>query len=460
MWLLVLRAVPIIRGGVVTLSSGDSSTPSRSIRITRIQLEQDSGKSLHDLHPTRSFVDFNRAGVGLMEIVSEPDMRTSDEAVSYIRKLSSLLQALGTCRAHMEEGSLRADVNISIRRPGGEYGERVEVKNLNSLRSLQRAIEHEVSRQIALSTAGQPVRRETRSFDAKTGETALLRAKEQLLDYRFAPEPDLPPLILQPSHISSLHASLPELPAARFQRFRTEYSLTEYDAGVLLAEQGAAEYMDRLVYGEEGWKGGKVAQRMIRSPKKCANWLANELFGRLKKMKQSSSNSSPDDDLDVDDGLSSDWPGSFLGGGSRSPSLSSSPITSAALGELVDLVEEGKISGKVGKEVMEVMMRPLVEGEVRKTPAQIVRENGWAQVTDDALIARLCEEVVAKFPEEVQAVLGGNKRLFGFLSGQVLKLSGSKEAGEKNSGSGGGKLNPAAVSKRLTQVIEEKRAAK
>lgn len=419
------------------------------VRITRIQLEQDSGKNLHDLHPERTYVDLNRAGVGLMEIVSEPDLRSSEQAAAYIRKLTSLLQHLGTCRGHMEDGSLRCDVNVSVRRagaPAGEMGERVEVKNLNSLRSLQRAIDHELARQVALAERGEPVRRETRGFDAKTGATVLMRTKEQMLDYRFAPEPDLPPLVLSRPALQRIAAQMPELPDAIAARFRSEYGLSPYDVGVLGAEQGAPAFLDALVYGLAGRRldaQGKVVGKMLRKPKSCANWLANELFGRLKRAsgnKAASASAAADVDEDAEED-GDDSMGSFSGAGSRAPTLASSPVSAETLGALIDLVDGGAISGKAGKDVLDLL---LVAGEAR-TPAEIVAANNWAQVTDAGLLDATCALVMAKFPAEVAAAQAGNKRIFGFLSGQVLKTS--KEQGK------GGQLSPAAVSKRLTELI-------
>lgn len=422
----------------------NDGSPAR-VRITRIQLEQDSGKNLHDLHPERTYVDLNRAGVGLMEIVSEPDMRSSAQAAAYIRKLTALLQHLGTCRGHMEDGSLRCDVNVSVRREGSpDFGERVEVKNLNSLRSLQRAIDHELSRQVALAEDGLPVARETRGFDAKTGRTVLMRTKEQMLDYRFAPEPDLPPLVLSAPALQRIAAKMPELPDAIAARFQGEYGLSAYDVGVLSAEAGAPAFLDALVYGEAGRRvdaRGKPVGKMLRKPKSCANWLANELFGRLKRTasgKATSAAGEVDEDAEED---GEDALGSFVGAGNRAPTLASSPVSAETLGALIDLVDGASISGKVGKDLLDLLLLP---GETR-TPAQIVAANNWGQVTDAGLLDSTCALVMAKYPSEVAAAQGGNKRIFGFLSGQVLKTS--KEQGK------GGQLSPAAVSKRLTELI-------
>jgi len=471
---------PIVRGGALELDSQLSNGERASVRITRIQLEQDSGKNVHDLHPSRTYVDLNRAGVGLMEIVSEPDMRSSEQAAAYIRKLTQLLQHLGTCRAHMEDGSLRCDVNISVRREGAtpdEYGERVEVKNLNSIRSLQRAIEHEFARQVALAQRGEPVRRETRAFDAKSGATVLMRTKEQMLDYRFAPEPDLPPLILSPTRLEQLRLSMPELPDAIAARFRDEYGLSAYDIGVLTAEAGAPAYLDALVWGV-GPDGEGSARRtdelghtlpgqsMKRKPKTCANWLTSELFGRLKKRAAATAAAEmragmgldedgyPDEDVEAastsaalaDDDSSA---GSFAGAGQRAPTLASSPVGAARLGELVDLVESGTISGKVGKDLLDLMLLPEgstapEDADVHTKPLEeVVRARGWAQVVDAALLDSACSWVLSTYPAEVQQAQRGNKRITGFLQGQVLKKA--KETG--------GQLNPAAVSKRIAEMI-------
>lgn len=456
---------PIVRGGYLELDPSLSltlkPTPVR-VGITRIQLEQDSGKNIHDLHPTCTFVDLNRAGVGLMEIVSEPDLRSAEQAAAYIRKLSGLLQHLHTCRAHMEDGSLRCDVNVSVRRVDeSEMGERVEVKNLNSIRSLQRAIDYEVNRQVELAERGEPVQRETRAFDAKSGVTILMRTKERMLDYRFSPEPDLPPLVVSSQSVSDVAASMPELPDAIAHRFQSEYGLSPYDTGVLLAEPGAPTFFDQLVYGPEGRRVNKQTDKPlskpIRKPKRCVNWMTNELFGRLKKkveernalhtdMNMMDDNEPEMDEDDVDEygDNDSNFAGSFAGAGSRGgPSLSSSPVSAATLGELIDLIEEGTISGKTAKSVLDM----LVFDEDTRSPTQIVEDNKWKQEADTELMESLCTEVVSRYPDEVAAAAAGKNRIFGFLSGQVLKLAAEKGKA--------GQLNPAAVAKRMEQIVEK-----
>ena len=458
-----LVSVPIVRGGQLVLDSLLTGGARATVAITRIQIEQDSGKNLHDLHPTRSYVDLNRAGVGLMEIVSEPDMRSAEQAAAYIRKLTTLLQHLGTCRGHMEDGSLRCDVNVSVRRQGTvPFGERVEVKNLNSLRSLQRAIDYEMQRQVGLCERGEAVARETRGFDAKTGHTVLMRTKEQMLDYRFAPEPDLPPLVLSPQAILDLQRNMPELPETIAERFRTTYGLSTYDIGVLAAETGATNFLDELVYGPGGFQrpqqtqqqpsttaaaaASAPQQQMKRKPKMCANWLTNELFGRLKRSKDAVGAATVDDGgadelLDGGADASSSSSASFAGAGSRAPTLAASPVSAAVLGQLIDLVEAGSVSGKAAKDVLDVLLQP---GETRP-PHAIVRDYGWAQSNDAPLLEQMCRAVMQQYPTKVSEVQAGNKRVFGFLSGQVLKLSAENKA----------QLSPSAVSKRLTELIAE-----
>ena len=461
---------PIVRGGGIQLDSG------AVVRIARVQIEQDSGKNIHDLHPTRSYVDLNRAGVGLMEIVSEPDMRSAAEAADYIRKLTAILQQVGTCRAHMEDGSLRCDVNVSVKRVPTDaataastpssaflpsdrssdllssFGERVEVKNLNSLRSLQRAIDHEFHRQVSLASAGQAVRRETRGFDAKTGSTVLMRSKEQMLDYRFAPEPDLPPLILSAAALRAIEDSMPELPSALSARFQSEYGLNAYDTGVLLSEPGAASFLDRMVFGPAGRvvanRGdARASNPMLRKPKLCANWLANELFGRIKKQRESAQAAAAAAGVELAEPASpeADSAGSFSGAGSRGATMASSSlsITPETLGALVDLLDSGRISGKSGKQLLD---RLLVPGESR-TPGQIARDERMELDQSGAsgeLLESTVSAIVASHPQQILEAHAGNKRVFGYLSGQVLKLAGKQ-----------GQVSPAAASKRLMERINE-----
>jgi aspartyl-tRNA(Asn)/glutamyl-tRNA(Gln) amidotransferase subunit B len=298
--------LPIVGHGKLTLDMPDAST--REIGITRLHLEQDAGKSLHDQHPTQTYVDVNRAGIALMEIVSEPDMRSAEEAGLYVRKLRSILRYLGTCDGNMEEGSLRCDCNVSVRRPGAPLGTRCEIKNLNSVRFVMQAIEVEARRQIDLIEAGGTVEQQTRLFDSNRGETRPMRSKEHAHDYRYFPDPDLLPVVLEPAWIEALRGQLPELPDAKKARFVAEYGLRPEDAGVLVAERATAEYFERVARGN-----GKA-----RDAKAAAYWVIGDLFGALNKK-----------GLGIED----------------------APITPEQLGGLVDLVADGTISGRTAKDV-------------------------------------------------------------------------------------------------------------
>ena len=375
---------PIVGEGSITIDLADGS--SREIGIERLHLEQDAGKSLHDQHPSKSYIDLNRSGVALMEIVSRPDMRSAEEAAAYVAKLRSVLRFLGTCDGNMEEGSLRADCNVSVRRPGEELGTRTETKNLNSLRFIQQAIDHEAARQIEVIEDGGEVEQETRLFDTAAGTTRAMRSKEDAHDYRYFPDPDLLPLQLDQAWVDGLSKNLPELPDGLKARLVEEYGLTPYDATVISEDRGTAAFY------EEAAKG--------RDAKLTANWMTVELFGALNK---------------------------------RGKSLADSPVSPAALGELVGLISDGTISGRIAKDVFAEM----VEGG--GSAAGIVEAKGLKQVSDSGEIEAMVDEVLAANQDKVEEYRGGKEKLFGFFVGQVMKASG-------------GQANPGMVN----QLLKEK----
>jgi aspartyl-tRNA(Asn)/glutamyl-tRNA(Gln) amidotransferase subunit B len=362
---------PIVGKGVITIDLPDGRA--REVGITRLHLEQDAGKSLHDQHPSRTYVDLNRAGVALMEIVSEPDMRSSEEAAAYLRKLRSILRYLGTCDGNMEEGSLRCDVNVSVRRPGAELGTRCEIKNVNSIRFVQQAIEYEARRQIEVLEEGGVIRQETRLFDSGRGVTRAMRSKEHAHDYRYFPDPDLLPLELDPAWVEGLKASLPELPDTKKARFIKEYGLSAYDAGVLVADQETAAFYETAAKG--------------RDPKLAANWLISELFAVLNK---------------------------------AGVGIADSPVSAAALGGLVDLIADNTISGRIAKDVFAAMVG------TGKPAAAIVEEKGLRQVTDTGAIDQAIDQVMAQQADKVAEYRAGKEKLFGFFVGQVMKATAGK----------------------------------
>ncbi|MFP4043430.1 MAG: Asp-tRNA(Asn)/Glu-tRNA(Gln) amidotransferase subunit GatB [Rhodosalinus sp.] len=355
----------------------------RRVRIERIHVEQDAGKSIHDMDPGVSFVDLNRTGVALMEIVSRPDIRGPEEAAAYLTKLRQILRYLGTCDGNMQNGNLRADVNVSVCRPGqyekyiesGDHahlGTRCEIKNMNSMRFIQQAIDFEARRQIALLEEGGEVVQETRLYDPDRGETRSMRSKEEAHDYRYFPDPDLLPLELEQGWVDDIEASLPELPDAKKARFVADYGLTEYDAGVLTAEVAAADYFEQVAEGRDG--------------KQAANWVVNELFGRLKK-----------DDIDITE----------------------SPMSPAQLGGILDLIASGDISGKIAKELFEIV---YAEGG---DPAGIVEARGMRQVTDTGAIEAEVDRIIAENPAQVEKARA-NPKVSGWFVGQVMKATGGK----------------------------------
>jgi aspartyl-tRNA(Asn)/glutamyl-tRNA(Gln) amidotransferase subunit B len=376
---------PIVGEGVVLLDMKDGTTV--EVGIERVHLEQDAGKSLHDQHPDYSYVDLNRSGVALMEIVSRPDLRSSEEARTYITKLRSILRYLGTCDGNMEQGSLRADVNVSVRKPGDPLGTRCEIKNVNSIRFIGQAIEYEARRQIGVLEEGGSIDQETRLFDPKTGQTRPMRSKEEAHDYRYFPDPDLLPLELTQDYVDEIAAALPELPDEKRVRFIEAFGLSPYDAGVLVADKESADFFETVAAS--------------RDAKLAANWVMGELFGAL------------------------NWVGKGIG---------DSPVTAAHLGELIDLITGGVISGRIAKDVFEIMV------ETGEAPAKIVEERGLKQVTDSGAIEKAVDEVIAANPKQVEQVRLKPQTL-GWFVGQVMKATG-------------GKANPAAVNEILRRKLE------
>jgi len=362
---------PIVGKGEIEIDLADGRT--RKIGVTRLHLEQDAGKSLHDQHPDRTYVDLNRAGVALMEIVSEPDMRSAEEAAAYIRKLRSIMRYIGSCDGNMEEGSLRCDVNVSVRRPGEALGTRCEIKNVNSIRFVQQAIEYEARRQIELIEGGGTVKQETRLFDSGRGITRPMRSKEHAHDYRYFPDPDLLPLDLDPAWVERLKASLPELPDAKKARLSREYGLSSYDAGQLVADRETGDFYEAVAKG--------------RDPKLAANWVISELFGALNRS-----------GLDI----------------------ARSPVTAPALGALIDLIADGTISGRIAKDVFADMV------ETGEAPAKIVEKKGLRQVTDTGAIEAVIDQVLVQQADKLAEYRAGKEKLFGFFVGQVMKASGGK----------------------------------
>jgi len=369
----------------------------RLVRIERIHLEQDAGKSIHDMDPTMSFVDFNRTGVALMEIVSRPDLRGPEEAAAYVAKLRQILRYLGTCDGNMQNGNLRADVNVSVCRPGdyeryqatqdfGHLGTRCEIKNMNSLRFIQAAIEYEARRQIAILEDGGKVDQETRLYDPDKGETRSMRSKEEAHDYRYFPCPDLLPLEIEQAWVDDIAARMPELPDAKKARFMADFGLSDYDANVLTAEVDNAAFFEEVAKGRDG--------------KQAANWIINELFGRLNK-----------------EGLG----------------ISDSPLSAAQIGGVLDLVASGEITSKMAKELFELLW---TEGG---NPAEVAAKHGMKQVTDTGEIERALDALIAANPDQVEKAKV-NAKLAGWFTGQVLKATG-------------GKANPAVVNQMVAQKL-------
>ncbi len=386
---------PIVGEGEVLVEMGDGTA--RMVRIERIHMEQDAGKSIHDMDPHMSFVDLNRTGVCLMEIVSRPDIRGPEEAAAYIAKLRQIMRYLGTCDGNMQNGNLRADVNVSICLPGAyekyqetqdfsHLGTRCEIKNMNSMRFIQQAIEVEARRQIAIVEGGGTIDQETRLYDPDKGETRSMRSKEEAHDYRYFPDPDLLPLEIEQAWVDDIAANLPELPDDKKARFISAFGLTDYDASVLTAEVESAAYFEEVAKG--------------RSGKLAANWVINELFGRLKK-----------EDHDITE----------------------SPVSPAQLAGIIDLISSDAISGKIAKDLFEIV---YTEGG---DPAQIVEDRGMKQVTDTGAIEAALDEIIAANPAQVEKAKV-NPKLAGWFVGQVMKATG-------------GKANPKAVNELVSKKL-------
>ena len=362
---------PVVGEGKVMVDMEDGSVC--EVGIERLHLEQDAGKSLHEQHPDATYVDLNRAGVALMEIVSKPDLRNADQAGAYIRKLRAILRYLGTCDGNMEQGSLRCDVNVSVRRPGEPLGTRCEIKNVNSVRFVQQAIDYEALRQVNILEDGGEIEQQTRLFDAESGVTRSMRSKEEAHDYRYFPDPDLLPLVLSEDYIEAIRADLPELPDQKRVRFIEVLGLSEYDAGVLVAEKEVADFFECVAEG--------------RDSKTASNWVTGDLFGRLNDTGQS---------------------------------IAESPISPEDLGGLIDLMVDGTLSGRLAKEVFDEM---FMSGY---TAAVIVEERGLRQVSDAAEIEVLVDTVVLENANKVEEYKAGKDKLFGFFVGQVMKASQGK----------------------------------
>ena len=378
---------PIVTGGQIVLDMADGSQ--RTINVTRLHVEQDAGKSLHEHSPKYSFIDLNRAGVALMEIVSEPEMRSPEEAGLYFKKLRTILLYLDTCDGDMDRGNMRCDANVSVRRPGETaFGTRCEIKNVNSVRFLMKAIEFEAARQVDIIEAGGKIDQETRLFDSATGETRTMRSKEDAHDYRYFPDPDLLPLVLTQEYVDAIRATLPELPDAKKQRYMSQFGLSSYDAAVLTSEKEISAYFEAAAKG--------------RDAKLTANWVTAELFASLNK---------------------------------QGVTISESPIAPEALGELIGLIEDNTISGKIAKTVFEKMC------ESGKPAKQIVDEEGLVQVTDTGAIEKAIDDVLAANPDKLAEYKSGKDKLFGFFVGQTMKATG-------------GKANPAMLNELLKKKLD------
>jgi aspartyl-tRNA(Asn)/glutamyl-tRNA(Gln) amidotransferase subunit B len=375
---------PIVGEGEVTVETADGETV--AVGIERLHLEQDAGKSLHDQHPTMSLVDLNRSGVALMEIVSKPDLRSAEDAKAFVTKLRTILRYLGTCDGDMEKGNLRADVNVSVRRPGEALGIRCEIKNVNSIRFIGQAIDYEARRQIGVLEDGGTIDQETRLFDPGKGETRSMRTKEEAHDYRYFPDPDLLPLELTPAYVEALRDALPELPDEKRARFARDYGLSAYDAGVLASEREIADFFEQAAAGRDG--------------KAAANWVINELFGRLNR---------------------------------EGKDITASPVSAAQLGAILDLIGAGTISGKIAKDLFEIVW---VEGG---DPRAIVEARGMVQVSDVSAIEKMVDDIIAANPDKV-AQAKAKPALIGWFVGQAMRASG-------------GRANPQAVNELLKRKL-------
>lgn len=375
---------PIVQDGHLMITSKDGEA--KRIRINRIHLEQDAGKSMHDQSPDYSLIDLNRSGIALMEIVSEPDLSSPEEAAEYVKKLRSILRYVETCDGNMEQGSMRCDANVSVRKPGDPLGTRCEIKNVNSVRNIVKAIEYEAMRQVEILETGGKVDQETRLFDANKGETRTMRSKEEANDYRYFPDPDLLPVHVEESLIEKIRDTLPELPDEKINRYVGNMGLSRYDAEVIVSDMETAKYFEEAAEGH--------------SPKLVSNWICSELFGRLNK---------------------------------NSMELSDCPISPKQIGQLITLIEDGTISGKIAKTVFEEMFK---SGD---DPEKIVEEKGLVQVADRGSIEPVIDGILAANEDKVEQYKSGKDKLFGFFVGQVMKQTG-------------GKANPALVN----EILKEK----
>ncbi len=380
-------AVPIVEGGYIDIPTGDGE---KRIGITRIHMEEDAGKSMHEGLEAVSHIDLNRSGVPLMEIVSEPDMRSADEAIAYLKQLHQLVRFLEVSDADMEKGQFRCDANVSVRRPGEPFGTRTELKNMNSFRFIKQAIEYEVLRQIEVIEDGGEVVQESRLWDSVKNETRSMRSKEEAHDYRYFPEPDLPPLRISQQEVDAIRAGMPELPGQLRRRFETEFGLSPYDADVLSQTRELANWYESLVAAHPA------------DPKRCANWMANELLGRLKEAGRD---------------------------------ITNSPVSAESLAGLLDRIADNTISGKIAKDVLDAMMESGADADT------IIEERGLKQVSDSGTIDAMIKEVMDANPAQVESYRSGKEKLLGFFVGQVMKASG-------------GQANPGMVNQRLKELLK------
>ncbi len=369
---------PIISGGYIDIEKEDGQT--RRVNLHHIHIEQDAGKSIHDQSPVKSFIDLNRSGIALMEIVTQPDMRSAEEVAMFLQKLRSILRYLKTCDGNMDEGSMRADVNISVHRPGTPYGTRAEVKNVNSIKFIATAVNYEIERQINILENGGEVDQETRLFDSAKGVTRTMRSKEDAQDYRYFPEPDLPPLVLEQSRIDELKKTIPELPDAKSKRFQKDYDLPKYDAELISSEMEIADYYERALTAVTEVSDKSVAKLL-------SNWLLGELFAQLNK---------------------------------SGKSISESDISAEDFAELVMLIKNDVISGKIAKEVLELMWNE------KKKASVIVEEKGLKQITSTNEIKKSLQIVLDENQDKVAEYKSGKEKLFGFFIGQAMKKTGGK----------------------------------
>ena len=360
---------PIVGKGSIEIDLKDGS--SKEIGITRLHLEQDAGKSVHDLEPNKSYIDLNRSGIALMEIVSEPDIRSAEEAQEYVKKLRSILRYIGTCDGNMDEGSLRCDVNISVRKKEEELGTRCEIKNVNSIKSIGRAIGYEFKRQIEIINSGGRIDQETRLFDEKKGETRSMRSKEEAHDYRYFPDPDLPPLDINDDWTNEIKKNLPELPDVKKAKLINQHKISSYDASILVSDKNNAEFFDKIIDGNKK-----------RNPKNIVNWIIGDLFSLLNK---------------------------------NNLKIKNSPVKAEDLGELIDLIEDSTISRKIAKNVFEEMFK------TKKKARDIIEKKGLKQITNTDEIESIIEKILANNKDKVEQYKSGKEKLFGYFVGQVMQ---------------------------------------